>query len=61
MNKIVRITAGHFSGTNEIYNDFWYCPECKYHSLMKGWKFCPICGIVIDWTMVDGIETGTFI
>ena len=25
-----------------------FCPKCKDQPLLKSWKYCPVCGTIID-------------
>ena len=36
-------------GVDEIYCDWYRCPKCKEESITRSSKFCPDCGVKLQW------------
>jgi hypothetical protein len=45
----VILTEDEFHDTDEIYTDFFRCPNCECEDIIRGFNYCPLCGIAIDW------------
>ena len=45
----VTIKAEHYRFTEEICQDYFKCPMCKFPNLVEGWKHCPRCGTDLQW------------
>jgi hypothetical protein len=54
-NLAVTITNKEFWDKDEIYTNFFICPNCKDDNLIQGFNFCPNCGIKLEWK-VDNDE-----
>jgi hypothetical protein len=48
--KSAKITKRHYYMTDELYEDFYYCPDCDYFYIIFGNNFCPNCGIKIEFS-----------
>ena len=40
MNKLIKAL-----GFDEIWTRFYLCPKCGEDNIIRGYKFCPDCGI----------------
>jgi hypothetical protein len=36
-------------GVDEIFCDWYRCPKCKEESITRSSKFCPDCGVKLQW------------
>jgi hypothetical protein len=34
-----------------IYDDYYYCPDCEKEDIQRGFNYCPNCGIKIKWNL----------
>ena len=53
---IAIIKTSETLGKGELYWHFFECPNCKKQDVIHGYKYCPVCGIEINW-IADEILT----
>ena len=44
----VKITNEMHTSRDEIYDDFYKCPNCLNDEIRKCFNYCPMCGLKID-------------
>jgi predicted RNA-binding Zn-ribbon protein involved in translation (DUF1610 family) len=47
--KDVKITNRNCVGLNEWYDYLFKCPNCKTSDIWRDFKYCPQCGVKIEW------------
>jgi ribosomal protein L32 len=51
--KIRIITDKRWLGKDEIYDNFFQCPECGENQLQHTFKWCPKCGVKLGWKISE--------
>lgn len=46
---MVRITSQMSLGKDELYTEWFRCPECRDSYIAVEFRYCPICGNEINW------------
>jgi len=44
------VTSENFQISVGVY-DIFYCPKCKKNDLKKHYKFCPHCGVELEFVL----------
>lgn len=58
----MKIDIRNINSTDEIYADFYNCPNCNNTDILYDFKYCPNCGKNIEWVQYDNcIYNGNFI
>lgn len=47
----VTITNKDFDGKDEIFVDFYKCPECKDDMVIEDSNYCQECGVKLKWDL----------
>lgn len=47
--KTVKIGNEQNQGKDELYTWFYSCPECWEVNIIRRFKYCPICGVELEW------------
>jgi hypothetical protein len=34
---------------DEVYAQWYFCPKCRQHGLLRSHLFCPYCGVGLAW------------
>ena len=45
----VAISEAQNIGVDELYTDWYRCPQCKDDMIPRGSNFCPKCGVKLQW------------
>jgi hypothetical protein len=54
--KEVIVTGKENTGYDELCCDYYKCPNCEEEYIVEGFKYCPKCGVKINWTKVEVTE-----
>jgi len=46
---LITIKVEDHGGLDESYDDWFICPNCKGGNIIIGYKFCPNCGVSIEF------------
>ena len=47
--QIAIVTKAHLDCLDELYDYFFFCPNCNVSNLLMNFSYCPICGIKLEW------------
>ena len=46
----------HCIGSDDLFDDWYVCPNCDCNNVARGFRFCPDCGDKNDWTLIEAKE-----
>lgn len=49
MEKEIEIKEADTTGKDELYCNWWDCPNCENHNVTYGSNFCSDCGVKFKW------------
>lgn len=52
----MKITDYYYIGEDEIHGDYYECPKCIEAAVFTDFKFCPHCGISLEWDLMTDEE-----
>lgn len=47
--KSIRISEKDNQGKEEWWCDWYRCPNCNKSNIAGNFKFCPMCGVKLNW------------
>ena len=49
--KVVDITSEMSVGSEEVYGEFFKCPECGVAWISRSFSYCPSCGMKLHYVL----------
>lgn len=55
-NNEILIEDKDWSGKDEVYTDWYTCPNCKKDMIMTGASYCQDCGVKLLWNLLGAVD-----